>query len=136
VPPPPQKLFVTAFVMTQVGSSRKAFRPWEAAPRALKENPSCIKTSSTLCFSAMRTTITLEEDVAALLRQLRRRSNKSLKELVNAALREGLPRLMEEPKAKDRPRFRVRPLQVGKCRLPALDDVAEALAAAEGEAFR
>lgn len=83
----------------------------------------------------MRTTITLEDDVAALLRQLRRRSNKSLKELVNAALREGLPRLMEG-KPRSRPRFRVRPLEVGRCRLPALDDVAEALAAAEGEAFR
>ncbi len=82
----------------------------------------------------MRTTITLDDDVAALLRQLRRRSNKSLKELINAALREGLPRLMEEPSK--RRRFRVRPLKVGKCRLPALDDVAEALAAAEGEAFR
>jgi len=95
---------------------------------------SCIKTSRLVCSGARRTTITLDDDVAALLRQLRRRSNKSLKELINAALREGLPRLLEEPsKRRD---FRVRPLKVGKCRLPALDDVAEALAAAEGEAFR
>jgi len=81
----------------------------------------------------MRTTITLDEDVAALLRELRRSSDRPLKELVNAALREGLPRLLKRPK---RRRFRVRPLEVGKCRLPALDDVAEALAAAEGEAFK
>ena len=94
----------------------------------------CIKASNSVCFDAMRTTITLDDDVAALLRELRQRSNRSLKELVNAALREGLPRLLEKPSG--RRRFRVRPLNVGKCRLPALDDVAEALAAAEGEAFR
>jgi hypothetical protein len=82
----------------------------------------------------MRTTITLDDDVAALLQRLRKRSDRSLKELINAALREGLPRLMEKPSK--RRRFRVRPLQVGKCRLPALDDVAEALAAAEGEGFK
>jgi hypothetical protein len=82
----------------------------------------------------MRTTITLDDDVAALLQQLRQRSRRSLKELVNAALREGLPRLMEErPKGAS---YRVRPLKVGRCRLSSLDDVAEALAVAEGEAFR
>lgn len=81
----------------------------------------------------MRTTITLDDDVAALLRKLRQRSGRPLKELINAALREGLPRLLEKPS--ERGRFRVRPLDVGKCRLPTLDDVAEALAAAEGEAL-
>ena len=82
----------------------------------------------------MRTTITLDDDVAALLRELRQQSNRSLKDLVNAALREGLPRLLEKPSKQKH--FRVRPLKVGKCRLPALDDVAEALVAAEGEAFK
>lgn len=82
----------------------------------------------------MRTTLTLDEDVAALLKRLRQRSGKSLKELVNAALREGLPRLME--RKQQPPRFQVRPIEVGRCLLPSLDDVAEVLAQGEGENFR
>jgi len=82
----------------------------------------------------MRTTISLDDDVAVLLRRLRKRSGKSLKELVNAALREGLPRLFKEKP--DHPQFNVRPLEVGRCLLPSVDDVAETLAAAEGEDFR
>ena len=66
--------------------------------------------------------------------RLRERSGKSLRELVNAALREGLPRLFQG--REEHHRFVVRSLEVGRCLLPAVDDVAETLAAAEGEDFR
>jgi hypothetical protein len=82
----------------------------------------------------MRTTITLDDDVAALLRRLQKASKRSLKEVVNAALREGLAHL-ERPD-KPRPSFVVRPLSVGSCLLGNIDDVAEALAVSEGESFR
>jgi hypothetical protein len=85
-------------------------------------------------FWCMRTTITLDDDVATLLKRLRASSKKSLKELINAALRRGLAQL-EEPSQPPCP-YVVRPLNVGQCLLNSLDDVAEALAAAEGEAFR
>lgn len=40
----------------------------------------------------MRTTITLDEDVAAKLRALMRRSGQSFREVVNTTLRQGLTR--------------------------------------------
>ncbi|MBI2377163.1 MAG: antitoxin [Deltaproteobacteria bacterium] len=53
----------------------------------------------------MRTTLTLDPDVARLLEEAMRREHRSLKAVVNDALRLGLsPR----PKAKTRVKFRVR----------------------------
>jgi hypothetical protein len=82
----------------------------------------------------MRTTITLDDDVAILLKRAQRASKQSFKEVVNAALRAGLAQL-ERP-AKPRLPYAVRPLAVGRSLLGNIDDVAEALAVAEGEAFR
>ena len=78
----------------------------------------------------MRTTITLDDDVAAMLKQFQRTSKRSLKDVINAALREGLARL--ERLTKRRAPHVVQPLSVGTCLLEKLDDVAEALA--EGNA--
>lgn len=83
----------------------------------------------------MRTTITLDDDVAALLKRLQASSKKPLRELINTALRRGLPQL-EKPPSQARRTYAVRPLNVGQCLLSSLDDVAEALAVAEGEMFR
>lgn len=82
----------------------------------------------------MRTTITLDDDVATLLKRVQKSSKRSLKEVVNVALREGLAQL-ERP---DKPRalYAVRPLIVGRSLFGNMDDIAEALAVAEGEAFR
>jgi hypothetical protein len=41
----------------------------------------------------VRTTLTLDDDVARLLERVRKRRGITLKELVNKALREGLARL-------------------------------------------
>jgi hypothetical protein len=82
----------------------------------------------------MRTTITLDDDVATLLKHVQKASKRSLKEVVNAALREGLAQL-ERP-AKPRSLYAVRPLAVGRSLLGNIDDIAEALAVVEGEAFR
>jgi Ribbon-helix-helix protein, copG family len=49
-----------------------------------------IKTSSALCLDVMRTTLTLDDDVAAALERLRKSRDASLKDLVNEALRRGL----------------------------------------------
>ena len=42
----------------------------------------------------MRTTLSLDDDVAALLERVRKAKDASLKEVVNAALREGLVRMV------------------------------------------
>lgn len=56
-----------------------------------------------------------------------------LKELVNEALRRGLVE-MEGPR-RSTP-YRTQPVDLGRCRLPNIDDVAAALAVAEGEGHR
>jgi len=82
----------------------------------------------------MRTTLTLEDDVAALLRRLQDRRKASLKTVVNEALREGLKQI-QAPSRSQR-RYRTSVVSLGTCLLGNLDDVTEALAIAEGENFR
>ncbi len=82
----------------------------------------------------MRTTLTLEDDVAAALDRLRRTRRASLKDLVNEALREGL-RQMRTPARLSVP-FQTRSAALGALLIGSIDSVSEALAIAEGEAFR
>ena len=78
----------------------------------------------------MRTTLTLEDDVAARLKRLERKSRRSFKELVNAALREGLDRIDRAPPAPAS--VKLAALDLGACLLGSLDDVAEVLELSEG----
>lgn len=82
----------------------------------------------------MRTTLTLDDDVAALLKRVMARERKSLKEIVNAALREGLQH-MGRRRAPEAP-YRTTPVSLGRCLVGSLDDIAEVLAVAEGERFK
>lgn len=81
----------------------------------------------------MRTTLTLDPDVSVELEALRRRQGLSLKDAVNAAMRRGLLAMAEGDLP--RPTFATRSVDLGPPHLP-LDDITEALAAAEGESFR
>ena len=81
----------------------------------------------------MRTTLTLADDVAALLGRARRRVGGSLKTVVNEALRRGLPELLEDHGSEPR-KFRTRTVDL-KPLVAEVDNVAEALALGEGEAF-
>jgi hypothetical protein len=78
----------------------------------------------------MRTTLTIDDDVAAQLERLGRARNASLKELVNEALRRGLREMATQPKK--RQRFRTRAVDMGTP-LVNIDNIAEVLAYAEGE---
>ncbi|HTP49892.1 MAG TPA: hypothetical protein VMK42_04260 [Anaeromyxobacteraceae bacterium] len=79
----------------------------------------------------MRTTLTLDADVAAQLERVRKARNLGLKEAVNEAMRRGLV-AMSAPET-PRERFRTKTASLGECRLPSLDNVEEALSVAEGE---
>jgi hypothetical protein len=79
----------------------------------------------------MRTTLTLEDDVAARLRAAVRKHRRPFKALVNEALRSGLDAL-------DRPRpapptFRTTGFDLGPSLIGSLDNVEEVLSRAEGE---
>jgi hypothetical protein len=82
----------------------------------------------------MRTTLTLDEDVAVLLEKARRAKGLSFKQIVNEALRAGLSEL--EIPGQRRQKFKTRHSDLGRCLIGSLDDVSEALAAGEGETFQ
>jgi hypothetical protein len=82
----------------------------------------------------MRTTLTIDDDVAVALERMRKSRDASLKEVVNDVLRRGL-RDINAPQ-KPRRAFRTRSVDLGEPRMPDLDNIAEVLAVAEGEGFR
>jgi hypothetical protein len=83
----------------------------------------------------MRTTLTLEKDVAARLERLRRSRKSTFKQIVNEALREGL-RVMSAPAPASGKPYVTPAVSLGGCRLPNLDNIADVLAIAEGEDYR
>ena len=82
----------------------------------------------------MRTTLTLDDDVAALLRQVQKKRKGNLKGIVNEALRAGLAQMVT-PRRRSAP-YRTPAVSLGRCLVGSLDDVAEVLAVSEGEMFR
>jgi predicted transcriptional regulator len=82
----------------------------------------------------MRTTLTLDDDVFAALERLRKTRDQSLKDIVNEALRQGLKQMGTKPRRREP--FRTHAVDLGPCRIGSIDNVAEALAVAEDEAFR
>ena len=82
----------------------------------------------------MRTTLTLDDDVAAALERLRKNRDASLKQLVNEALRRGLEEMRSRPKRREP--LQTRSVALGRVRVASIDDIGEALAIAEGETFK
>jgi hypothetical protein len=82
----------------------------------------------------MRTTLTLDDDVAAALKRLRKSGDASLKQLVNEALRRGLEEMRGRPKRREP--MQTRSVALGRARVSGIDDIGEALAIAEGEIFK
>ena len=82
----------------------------------------------------MRTTLTLEDNVAAALERLRRTRNASLKDLINEALRRGLKDMSNRTKRRER--LRTRSVALGQLRIAGVDNIGEALAVAEGEVHK
>jgi len=81
----------------------------------------------------MKTTLTIDDDVAVQLKRLRRERDTTFKELVNEALRLGL-REMTAP-AQKRKVLRSRAFDMGEP-LINIDNVAETLANLESEGFK
>jgi hypothetical protein len=83
----------------------------------------------------MRTTLTLEDDVAAALRKAVRKRHRPLKVVVNEALRAGLAAL-EQKQAAPQAAHRTEGFDLGLSLVGSLDDVADVLARVEGEGHR
>jgi hypothetical protein len=82
----------------------------------------------------MRTTLTIDDDVAAELERLRRSRDATFKDLINEALRRGLQELSAPPK-KQKP-FRTRSFDCGRLLIDNIDNVWEVLDQIEGDKLR
>ena len=82
----------------------------------------------------MRTTLSLDDDVAAQLDRVRRKSGGTFKATVNEALRRGLAQLERPAKPSRRPR--TRSVSLGRPTVPDVDNVADLLSVVEGDSFR
>lgn len=78
----------------------------------------------------MRTTLTLDPDVAARARKGAARLQKPFKEVINAALRVGLDAILSPPVAKA---YRTKPRPLGLRQGFSYDNISELIAAGEGE---
>lgn len=89
-------------------------------------------TSATPTFIlwSMKATVTLDDDVAAALERLSRERDASLDDVVNEVLKRGLPGMTRGRATA--PRYETRPVSLGRVLMP-IDNVAETIAAAEGE---
>ncbi|MBN2495065.1 MAG: hypothetical protein JXR96_10775 [Deltaproteobacteria bacterium] len=83
----------------------------------------------------MRTTLSLEEDVDRMLRDICRRNRQPLKRVVNEALRLGLSAMTGKRERSEKP-YRIQPVSLGEPRLQNMDNIAEVIAVAEGERYR
>lgn len=82
----------------------------------------------------MRTTITLDEDVAAKLTSLARRTGRAFRDVVNETLRRGLARPAAVP---PRAPFKVQTRDMGQLRPGlSLDSIADLIEQAEGPLHR
>lgn len=81
----------------------------------------------------MRTTLTLDDDVAALLKRIAAKEKGTFKQLVNQALRRGLATHADQPR---RAPFRTTGFDLGPSLVGSLDNVEEVLARVEGEDHR
>lgn len=94
-----------------------------------------IKASAELCFDVMRTTVTLDDDLAIRLERHRAQHGESFKQALNEAVRVGLAKLEERGDAVPEV-SQTRPLSLGSRLVGSIDNVGEVLAVAESEDYR
>jgi len=82
----------------------------------------------------MRTTLTLDDDVAARLKSAVKTRRKSFKAIVNETLRAGLA--ASEKRAASRRRYRTRGFDLGPSLVGSLDNIEDVLSRVEGEQHR
>lgn len=80
----------------------------------------------------MRTTLTLDDDIAIRIKKLQEQEDMTFKEAINKVLREGL---QSYGRTAPLPKFEIQPFDSGRCFVP-LEKISEALAIAEGEMYR
>ena len=78
----------------------------------------------------MRTTITLDDDVTAMIHEIQEAEGKKFKEVIHELLRSGL--VERNAETMDGKRYKTPLLTIGSLCYPSLDSIADVLEAAEG----
>lgn len=80
----------------------------------------------------MRTTIAIDDDILKQIEDIAAREGRTRRDVLNDTLRRGIQSINRV----DRPeRFESTSKDLGRCLIPSIDDISEALAMAEGENF-
>ncbi len=80
------------------------------------------------------TTLTLDNNIVARLKRLSLKRNESFNHIINQALQLGINVIESKSICQDKP-YRIKPVHLG-AKLPNLDNVAEIIAATEGELYK
>jgi hypothetical protein len=83
----------------------------------------------------MRTTVTIDDDLAVRLERERLEQHKSFKEYLNEIIRAGLA-AGAQPATRTRAPVRIRTARLGRSLVGEIDNIGELLAIAEGENYR
>jgi len=78
----------------------------------------------------MRTTLTLDEDVVAMLNRIRAKSSSDFKQLVNDLLRVGLKDALKPPRPSKS--YRTPSSDAGRCLMGSIANIEEVLSEVEG----
>ena len=78
--------------------------------------------------------MTIDDDVAAVLKRVKRNRKATFKAIVNEALRSGLKEMTAPPKRSRR--YGTKVVALGRCLVGSIDDVSEVLALTEGEDYK
>ena len=81
----------------------------------------------------MRTTITIDDDIIKRIASIAEHEGRTRRDVLNDVLRQGINAMHRRPTEK-KP-FRTASKDLGRCLIPSIDNVAEALSVAEGEGF-
>ena len=84
-------------------------------------------------ITMMRTTLTIDDDLAAMLSRMRRERDVGLKQLINEALRRGLAEMAKPNRRKP---FRTRTVDAGRLLIGSIDNIGDVLASLDDEKFR
>jgi hypothetical protein len=82
----------------------------------------------------MQTTLTLDNDIAARIKRLNNLRNESFKQTLNEIIAAGINLIESKSIPQNKP-YRIKPVHLG-AKLPNLDNVAEIIAATEGELYK
>ena len=82
----------------------------------------------------MRTTITLDDDVASMINQLKKNENKPFKQIVNELLRAAITG--KKSAQKQNKKYSTPVVTESRCLYPNLDNISDILAVAEKEDYK